>query len=122
MSRALRKLFADVRKICGDEVELLHDIHGELHPVECIDMISRIEPYRPYFIEDPSIPEDIGFMPDLRQATTVPIALGEKFVNKHEFVDFGEGPADRLHPHPPVVRRRNHGGSPGGDFMRMAWS
>lgn len=80
------KLFAHVRKVCGDEVELLHDIHGELHPAECIDMIKRIEPYRPYFIEDPFYPEEIGFMPRLRQATTVPIALGEKFVNKHEFI------------------------------------
>lgn len=84
--RGTPKLFADVRKICGEEVELLHDIHGELHPAECIDMIKRIEPYRPYFIEDPFYPEEIGFMPRLRQATTVPIALGEKFVNKHEFV------------------------------------
>jgi len=84
--RETPKLFEHVRKVCGDEVELLHDIHGELHPAECIDMIKRIEPYRPYFIEDPFYPEEIGFMPRLRQATTVPIAIGEKFVNNHEFV------------------------------------
>jgi mannonate dehydratase len=85
--RETPKLFAHVRKVCGDEVELLHDVHGELHPAECIDMIKRIEPYRPYFIEDPFYPEEIGFMGRLRQATTVPIAIGEKFVNKHEYVD-----------------------------------
>jgi mannonate dehydratase len=84
--RETPKLFAHVRKVCGDEIELLHDIHGELHAAECIDMIKRIEPHRPYFIEDPFYPEEIGFMPRLRQATTVPIAIGEKFVNKLEFV------------------------------------
>jgi mannonate dehydratase len=84
--RGTPKLFAEVRRICGDEIELLHDIHGELHPAECIDMIKRIEPFRPYFIEDPFYPEEIGFMPRLRQATTAPIAIGEKFVNRHEFV------------------------------------
>ena len=84
--RLTPKLFESVRKICGDEVELLHDIHGELHPVECIDMIKRIEPFRPYFIEDPFYPEEIGFMTRLRQASTVPIAIGEKFVNNHEYV------------------------------------
>lgn len=84
--RGTPKLFAHVRKVCGEEIELLHDIHGELHPAECIDMIKRIEPYRPYFIEDPFYPEEIGFMPRLRQATTVPIAIGEKFVNNHEYV------------------------------------
>ncbi|HUQ94577.1 MAG TPA: enolase C-terminal domain-like protein [Bryobacteraceae bacterium] len=80
------KLFEHVRKTCGEEVELLHDIHGELHPVECIAMIKRIEPYRPYFIEDPFYPEEIDFMPRLRQATVAPIAIGEKFVNNHEYV------------------------------------
>lgn len=84
--RETPKLFAYVRKVCGEEVELLHDIHGELHPAECIDMIKRLEPYRPYFVEDPFYPEEIGFMQRLRQATTVPIAIGEKFVNNHEYV------------------------------------
>jgi mannonate dehydratase len=49
-------------------------------------MIKRIEPARPYFIEDPFYPEEIGFMPRLRQATTVPIAIGEKFVHNLEYV------------------------------------
>jgi mannonate dehydratase len=84
--RGTPKLFEGVRKICGDEVELLHDIHGELHPADCIDMIKRIEPFRPYFIEDPFYPEEIGFMTRLRQASTVPIAIGEKFLNNHEYV------------------------------------
>jgi mannonate dehydratase len=84
--RLTPKLFETVRKVCGDEVELLHDIHGELHPVECIDMIKRIEPFRPYFIEDPFYPEEVGFMARLRQATTAPIAIGEKFVNNAEYV------------------------------------
>ena len=84
--RETPKLFEYMRKRFGEEIELLHDIHGELHPAECIDMIKRIEPFRPYFIEDPFYPEEIGFMPRLRQATTVPIAIGEKFVNKHEYV------------------------------------
>lgn len=91
--RETPKLFSHIRKVCGEEVELLHDIHGELHPAECIDMIKRIEPYRPYFIEDPFYPEEIGFMARLRQATTVPIAIGEKFVNNHEYVGLI---ADRL--------------------------
>jgi mannonate dehydratase len=80
------KLFEYVRHKCGERVELMHDVHGELPPVDCINMIRRIEPYRPFFIEDPFLPEDVGYFRVLRQQSSAPIAMGEKFVNNQEFV------------------------------------
>ena len=44
------------RKRFGDEVELLHDMHERLEPMEAIDMIKKVEEYRPFFIEDPFSP------------------------------------------------------------------
>src|SRR4051794_9907838 len=67
------KLFETVRSRCGDKVELLHDIHGELPPIDCINMIRRIEPSRPFFIEDPFLPEDIGYLELLRRQTSAPV-------------------------------------------------
>src|SRR5262249_28318202 len=84
--RETPKLFEHVRKTCGEEVELLHDIHGELHPVDCIDMIKRLVSFPPYFTAPPFSPEHMGFMPRLRQAPPVPIAIGEKFENHHKSV------------------------------------
>ena len=81
------RLFESVRNLCGEKVELLHDIHGELPPIDCINMIRRIEPSRPFFMEDPFLPEDIGYLELLRRQTSAPIAIGEKFVNNHEFVN-----------------------------------
>jgi mannonate dehydratase len=64
----------------------MQHLHGELPPVTTIAIAKRLEPYRPFFFEDPFYPEDIGYLKNLRQQTTVPIAIGEKFVNEHEYV------------------------------------
>ncbi|MFC1693855.1 enolase C-terminal domain-like protein [Candidatus Latescibacterota bacterium] len=81
------KMFEHVRKVCGDEVELLHDIHERLHPLDAINMIKELEQYRPFFIEDPFAPEDNGYFRLLRQQSSCPIAMGELFNSPHEWVD-----------------------------------
>jgi len=82
------EMFEYIRKKCGEDVELLHDIHERVEPVDAINMIKRLEPYRPYFIEDPFSPENMGWFRHLRNQTTVPIAMGELFNNINEFRDY----------------------------------
>jgi len=79
------EMFEHIRNACGDQVELLHDIHERIPPVEAVNLIKRLEPYRPFFIEDPFAPEDNGYFRILRQQTSVPIAMGELFNNPHEW-------------------------------------
>jgi mannonate dehydratase len=83
--KSVPKLFETVRKKCGDEIELLHDIHERVQPMDAINMIKALEQYRPFFIEDPFSPENMGWFKQLRQSTTVPIAMGELFNNINEF-------------------------------------
>ena len=54
-------IFKKTRERFGDDVELLHDMHERLQPMDAIDMIKRIEEYRPFFIEDPFSPENMGW-------------------------------------------------------------
>jgi len=82
------KMFEMVRKRCGEEVELLHDIHERIEPIDAINLIKALEPYRPYFIEDPFSPENMKWFKILRNTTTVPIAIGELFNNINEFRDY----------------------------------
>lgn len=84
--KATVEMFEHIRKTCGDEVELLHDIHERIPPIESINLVKRLEQYRPFFIEDPFSPEDIGYFKLLRQQTCVPIAMGELFNSPHEWV------------------------------------
>jgi len=79
------EMFEYIRSTFGKEIELLHDIHERIPPIEAINLIKRLEPYRPYFIEDPFAPEDNGYFRMLRQQTCVPIAMGELFNSPHEW-------------------------------------
>ena len=88
------EIFKQARDRFGDDVELLHDMHERLQPVDAIDMIQRVQEYRPFFIEDPVSPENIGWFRKLREQTSVPIAMGELFNSPHEWL---EPMADRLY-------------------------
>lgn len=81
------KMFAHIRETCGDDVELLHDIHERIEPADAIRLCQELERYRPYFIEDPLSPEQNGWFRHLRAKTTVPLAMGELFNSPHEWVD-----------------------------------
>jgi mannonate dehydratase len=85
--RLLPKLFEHLRTKLGEEVELLHDVHERVPPILAMQLVKDVEPYRPYFIEDPFGPEDIGYFEHLRKATTTPIAMGELFNSRHEWLD-----------------------------------
>jgi len=79
------KMFEKVRKACGEEVELMHDIHERVQPIDAINLIKRLEEYNPFFIEDPLSPENMEWFKQLRATTSVPIAMGELFNNINEF-------------------------------------
>jgi mannonate dehydratase len=84
--KATPKMFEHIRNTCGDEVELLHDVHERVAPIEAINLVKALEPYRPFFIEDPFAPEANGYFKMLREQTSVPIAMGELFNSPHEWV------------------------------------
>lgn len=90
-ARMLPRLFEHIRKAVGDEVELLHDIHERVPPILAMQMVKDVEQYRPYFIEDPFSPEDIGYFTHLRKQTTTPLAMGELFNNPQEWVGLVSG-------------------------------
>ncbi|MBN2031258.1 starvation-sensing protein RspA [bacterium] len=84
--REMPKAFEHIRNTCGEEIELLHDIHERIDPIDAINLIKELAQYRPFFIEDPFSPEQIGWFRILREQCTVPIAMGELFNSPHEWV------------------------------------
>ena len=85
-ARIVPRLFEHLRAKLGDEVELLHDVHERLPPIQAIGLAKALEPYRLFFLEDVFAPEDIGYFRLLRQQTCTPIAMGELFNNPAEYV------------------------------------
>jgi len=80
------KLFEHMRKNLGDEVELLHDTHERISNTQAMWLCKRLEEYRPFFLEDPVSPEQIGYFRHIRQQCTTSIAMGELFNSPHEYV------------------------------------
>jgi mannonate dehydratase len=84
--RTIPRLFEHLRGSIGDEVELLHDVHERVPPVQAMRLVKEVEPYRPFFIEDPFSPEDADHFAHLRAQTAVPLAMGELFTNPREWL------------------------------------
>jgi mannonate dehydratase len=80
------KLFEYMRAKLGFEVELLHDVHERVPPAQALQLAKALEPYRLFFLEDPFAPEDVAWFQIMRQQTTTPLAMGELFVNRHEWL------------------------------------
>lgn len=85
-SRSVVALFERMRGKFGYEVELLHDVHERLQPIEAVRLAKQLEPYRLFFLEDPLAPEQLDAMRMLRSQTATPIAIGELFVHPQEWV------------------------------------
>ncbi len=82
--RAL-KLIEESRKQLGEEVELLHDIHERVSPIQAVQFAKDVEKFRLFFLEDPLSPEDIAYFRMIRRQCATPIAMGELFNSPHEW-------------------------------------
>jgi mannonate dehydratase len=83
--RNMSKMMAHVRSVVGEEVELLHDVHERLRPIEAVQFAKDVEHLKLFFLEDPLAPEDLDWFRHIRQACSTPIAMGELFNNPREW-------------------------------------
>jgi len=77
--RVVPELFAAARDRLGWDVHLLHDAHHRLTPIEAGRLGKDLEPFRPFWMEDPTPAENQDKLRLIRQHTTTPIAIGEIF-------------------------------------------
>jgi mannonate dehydratase len=73
------ELFRKVREAHGYAFHLLHDAHHRLTPIEAARLGKDSEPFRLFWIEDPTPAENQESFRLIRQHTTTPLAVGEIF-------------------------------------------
>lgn len=78
------KLFEAARERFGWDLHLLHDVHHRLTPIEAARLGKSLEPYRLFWMEDPTPAENQEAFHLIRQHTTTPIAVGEVFNSIHD--------------------------------------
>ena len=81
---SIPRLFAHLRDKLGLEIELFHDVHEQLQPIEAARLAKELEPFRLFFLEDPLMPEHRESWPLLRAASTTPLAIGEILTSRWE--------------------------------------
>lgn len=85
------EVWAALRDAVGPDLKLAYDAHTRFTLAEAIRLCRKVEPYNPYFIEDP-LRSDMAFQyEELRRHVHVPLAAGEQFPNKWLFKPLFEG-------------------------------
>ena len=73
------QLFERLRTDHGFDVELLHDVHHRLTPIEAARLGRALEPYRLFWMEDATPADNPQAFETIRQHTVTPLAVGEVF-------------------------------------------
>ena len=81
----IEEIFRLIRTAVGHKCDILLGTHGQLTPHAAIRLARRLEPYEPAWFEEPVPPENIDEMARVAQATSIPIATGERLLTKFEF-------------------------------------
>jgi len=74
-----------IREAVGDRADLLFGTHGQFTTAGAIRLAKAIEPYSPLWFEEPIPPDNASAMARVAQATSIPVASGERLCTKVEF-------------------------------------
>jgi mannonate dehydratase len=77
--RTVPELFARLRKDHGPQIELLHDVHHRLMPIEAARLARELEPSRLFWLEDATPAENQANFAMIRRHSVTPLAVGEVF-------------------------------------------
>lgn len=76
-----------IRNAIGNKGDILFGTHGQMTPDSAIRLARRLAPYDPLWFEEPTPPDYVEGMARVAQATTIPIAAGERLTTKYEFAN-----------------------------------
>ncbi|ALN71243.1 mandelate racemase/muconate lactonizing enzyme family protein [Aureimonas sp. AU20] len=74
-----------VRAAVGADIDLMLDVHGRLDVPTAIAMCRALAPFDLTWIEEPTPPESIDALAEVRAHSPVPIAAGERFFEPARF-------------------------------------
>ena len=79
------RIFESIRDAVGNRLEVAIGTHGQMPTYSAIRVAKYLEPYNPFWFEEPVMPEKVEEMARIAAHTDIPIATGERLVTKYEF-------------------------------------
>jgi galactonate dehydratase len=79
-----------VRETAGWDFDIGIEIHRNMQPHEAIAFCEEIAPLRPYFVEDPIVPDSVVAMADVASKMKLPLAVGERNMGIWEFREYAQ--------------------------------
>ncbi len=77
--------FGELREAAGDNIDIATDFHGAVSPQTAQLLVKALEPYQPFFIEEPVQSQNVDVMAEIQHSTHIPIATGERIFTKWGF-------------------------------------
>ena len=90
------KIFESIRNAVGNDMEVGIGTHGQLTTYSAIRVADILEPYHPFWFEEPVPLENVEEMARVAAHTSIPIATGERLVTKYEFSNLLEKQAAQI--------------------------
>ncbi len=76
---------AAVREAVGPEVDLLIEVHRRLAPMHAVRVARELEPFRPFWYEEPVSSKNVEALAECRRQISLPIVTGEELYTRAEF-------------------------------------
>jgi galactonate dehydratase len=90
---------AAIRHAVGPACDILIEVHRRLAPAHAVRAALALEPYRPFWFEEPTPAENLDATAEVRRKITLPVVVGETLYTKHEFrTAFEKRAADIINP------------------------
>jgi len=84
VDRAVERVAA-VRDAVGEEVLIGVDFHGRVSKPMALELVRRLEPYDPMFVDQPLLPEHADSFGSISDRTAARISTGERFYTRYDF-------------------------------------
>jgi galactonate dehydratase len=88
-----------IRETIGPKIDMGIEMHGDHQPQTAMLIIKALEPFQPWFYEEPIQHQNLPLMAEMAKKTFIPFATGERMVTKWQFRDLlNLGSASLLQP------------------------
>ena len=93
--REVREMVRGIRE-GGPDFDICIEAHGKFNSASAGRIAKMLEPFDPFFLEEPVPPEDVSAMAEVQRSTSIPIATGEGLQSHFNYREVLEQRAARI--------------------------